>query len=149
MPDPIAHATQGSLILLGPFIAFVRRRIWVGILVLIGGSLGDLPDLLGIYGYMVERDNGALYESAHRGEIAETLQYLPMYWLHIRLDEVTHDRHSYITRDWFWIEIVVWIINLLLIWLYVKIFRKHREVILPRDITDKVLTHSGSGDRRL
>jgi hypothetical protein len=127
MPDPIAHATQGSLILLSPFIAFVRRKVWIVTLVVIGALLGDLPDLLGIFGQYVLRDDGALYMSAHRGAIAETLQFLPMYWLHTRLDFFTHDRNSYITRDWIWVEIVVWATNILIIWLFVRVWRRHRE----------------------
>jgi hypothetical protein len=127
VPDPLAHATQGSLILLAPFIAFIRRRTWILILVLIGGVLGDLPDIIGIYGYMVPHDNGVLYESAHRGEIAEVLQYLPMYWLHTRLDYLTHDRHSYITRNWLWVEAVVWATNILIIWGFVSLWRRRHQ----------------------
>lgn len=145
MPDPIAHATQGSLILLGPFIAFVRRRIWIWIFVFIGAFLGDLPDLLGVYGQVVAHDQGALRLSAHRGAVAEKLEYIPMYWLHLRLDDITHDRHSYITRDWIWVEILVWITNLLIIWMFVKVWRKHQEMTLPRDIGERTWAPGAKG----
>jgi hypothetical protein len=132
MPDTIAHATQGGLILLGPFIAFIRRRIWIWILVILGGLFGALPDLLGAYGFLVKHDHGALYFSAHHGAIAETLQYVPMYWLHLRLDSITHGRHSMITPEYVWIEVVVWTVNLMLMWWFAKIWRTNQGSILPQ-----------------
>ncbi len=146
MPDPLAHATQGSIILLAPFIAFIRRWIWIGLIVIIGAVLGDLPDLIGIYGYWVTQDGGALRDSAHHGEIAESLQYLPMYWLHIRLDQITHDRHSYITRKWAWVEAGVWGTNIVIIWAFLTVWRRNQGVASNRDITKSTSTSGAQGD---
>src|SRR5512140_3367202 len=46
MSDTLSHATQGGLILLGPFIHRIRRRTWIWVLALVGAFFGALPDLL-------------------------------------------------------------------------------------------------------
>ncbi len=126
MSDTISHATQGGLILLGPFIYRIRRRIWLWVLGAIGAFFGALPDLLGAYGYLIRHDHMGLYQSAHTGAIASVLQYVPMYWLHLRVDSVTHGpmHRWWIMGERLWLELLFWTINIAMIWWYSKIWRR-------------------------
>jgi len=128
MSDTISHATQGGLLLLAPFIARIRRRMWIWILALIGGSVGVLPDLIGAYGNFIKHDHWTLYRSAHRGAIAEILQYVPMYWLHLYTDRLTHGpgHRWWILSERLWMEVLFWVLNLAVIGIYVRIRRKMR-----------------------
>src|SRR5512132_1527988 len=123
MSDAISHATQGGLLLLGPFISRIRGRVWLWVLAFIGGMFGALPDLLGAYGNFVEHDHWALYRSAHHGAIAHILQYVPMYWLHLRIDTITHgpQHRWWIMGERMWMEVVLWTINLVVIGWYIRI----------------------------
>ncbi len=126
MSDTISHATQGGLLLLGPFISRIRRRIWLWILPLIGGFFGALPDLIGAYGNFIQHDHWALYHSSHHGAIAGVLQYVPMYWLHLRVDSITHgpSHRWWIMGERLWLEVVFWTINVVCIWWYVRVWKK-------------------------
>ena len=130
MSDTISHATQGGLLLLGPFIAWVRRATWVWILASIGGIFGALPDLIGVYGYLINNDHWALYRSSHHGAIANVLQYVPMYWLHLRVDSITHgpDTRWWMLGERLWLEILFWVVNISCIWWYVRIWKRRRWV---------------------
>jgi hypothetical protein len=126
MPDPLCHAAQGSIMMVGPFITRIRRKSTLFFLAFAGAILGDLPDLIGAYGILFRHDNGDLYRAAHLGEIKEVLQYIPMYWLHLFLDSFTHtmeDRMS-LWNEWVGFEAVAWTINLALIALLIWIWRK-------------------------
>jgi len=130
MSDTVSHGVQGALLLLGPFISRIRRRAWLWALGLTGGIFGALPDLLGAYGYFVEHDRWALYRRSHYGDIANILQYVPMYWLHLRIDSFTHgpDHRWWIMGERLWLELLFWTVNGLVLSWYIRIWRKHRTV---------------------
>ena len=127
MSDPLSHATQGALMLLAPFISKLRKKIWLWLLVPLGGTIGALPDLLGLYGFAFRHDHGDLYWSAHHGAVKDVLQYLPMYALHLAVDSLTHDPD----RDWYgwklriWLQIIFWMVNGILIVWFVKIWKSN------------------------
>lgn len=128
MADPLSHATQGSLMLLAPFIARLRSRVRVWALILVGGVLGALPDIISVYGFVILRDRGRLYGSAHYGEIKEILQYIPMYALHLAIDSQTHDP----SKEWYgwnvriWLQVLLWIVNgAVIVWFY-RIWKRNR-----------------------
>ncbi len=116
--------------LLAPFIRRVRSKTILALLVLVGGILGDLPDLIGVYGTVVRHDGSRLYHSAHAGAIKDILQYIPMYWLHLRLDSYT--QHIYtrwgLWNDYIRFEIIAWTINIVLIVWFAKIYRRQRDL---------------------
>ncbi len=124
MSDPLSHATQGALMLLAPVISKLRNKIWLWLLVVLGGAMGALPDLLGLYGFAIRHDHGDLYWNAHHGLVKDALQYLPMYALHLAVDSLTHDPD----RDWYgwklriWLQIIFWLLNGLLIAWFVRIW---------------------------
>ncbi len=126
MSDTISHATQGGLLLIGPFIHRIRRKAWLWVLAFIGGFLGALPDLIGAYGNFIRHDHWTLYLSSHQGRIASVLQYVPMYWLHLRIDSVTHgpNHRWWIMGERLWLEIVFWTVNFVVIGWYMRIWRK-------------------------
>jgi hypothetical protein len=126
MSDTFSHATQGGLLLLGPFLHRIRRKAWLFLLALVGGLFGALPDLIGAYGNFIEHDHWALYGSSHHGAIAQVLQYVPMYWLHLRIDSITHgpQHRWWILGERLWLEVVFWTLNLVVIWWYVHIWRR-------------------------
>jgi hypothetical protein len=127
--DTLSHATQGSLLLLSPFIARIRERSWLWVLVAAGAFFGALPDLIGAYGNLIEHDHWALYRSAHQGEIKEILQYIPMYWIHLRIDALLHGQGHrwWVWSERFWAEIALWLLNILLIFWFARIFRNNRK----------------------
>ncbi len=125
MADTVCHATQGGLLLLAPFLGLLKKKLWLWILVGVGAFFGALPDALGVWGTFIQHDHWRLYGSAHSGAIAHVLQYVPMYGLHLAVDSVTHDPGK---RWWFWnerlwMDLLLWMVNLLLIFLYVKVWR--------------------------
>ncbi len=133
MADTISHATQGGLLLLAPFIHRIRKRTWLWLLAFTGAFFGALPDLLGAYGNFVLHDHWSLYASAHHGPIREILQYVPMYWLHLEVDSVMHGEHH---RWWkmderLWLEFVFWVINLMVITWYWRIWKRNRRDRYP------------------
>ncbi len=112
--------------LVGPFLTTVRRKSTVAMLAAGGALLGDLPDLIGVYGVLLEHDNGRLYQVAHTGFIAGVLQYIPMYWLHVVLDSFTHsmeDRWS-LWNEWVGFEAAAWAINIILMAWFVHLWRR-------------------------
>jgi hypothetical protein len=115
--------------MLAPFISRVRRRFTLILLIVTGGILGMLPDLLGLFGYLVDR-SGEMYGSAHAGPLKEMLQYIPMYALHLAVDSLTHDPH----RQWYgwnmrvWLQILFWMINIAGIIWFGRIWKKNREI---------------------
>ena len=131
MADPLSHATQGALMMLGPFIAWIRSRVLIWCLVITGGLLGVLPDLLGMYGYVVRHDDGILYHSAHHGPVKDALKYIPMYALHLAVDSLTHDPD----RQWYgwnvrvWLQLVLWFVNGVVIIWFVRIWRKNAAIV--------------------
>ena len=135
-----------------PSIRFLKRRSTVLILGFIGGVLGDLPDLIGVWGSLVRHDRGALYFSAHTGSIKHALQWMPMYWLHLYLDSFTHkmeDRWS-LWNEWVGFEVVAWIINIVLIavliylWRRFRVYRQARDTVGLSGINDSSRAASGS-----
>ncbi|MGA9121399.1 MAG: hypothetical protein WB699_18675 [Bacteroidota bacterium] len=130
MADTLSHATQGGLLLLGPFIAHIRKRTVLWILAFTGGFFGALPDLIGAWGNYVEHDHWALYRSAHFGAIREILQYVPMYWLHLYVDSLMHGegRRWWKGNERLWLEIAFWFLNFALIWWYVRIWEKNHPI---------------------
>ena len=127
MADPLSHATQGALILLAPFIARLRKKIVLLLLAVLGGILGVLPDLIGLYGFVLRHDHGVLYGSAHYGAVKDVLQYIPMYALHLGVDSLTHDPD----RQWYgwniriWLQILLWLANVAVIWWFARIWKRN------------------------
>ena len=76
MADTICHATQGGLVLLSPFIARIRKKVWLWALFLTGAFFGALPDLFGAYGNIVRGDRWRLYVSAHSGRIGAVVDVI-------------------------------------------------------------------------
>lgn len=113
--------------MLAPFIARIRRRVTLVLLVAAGGALGVLPDLIGVYGF-VFHPGGEHYASAHEGVLKESLQYIPMYAMHLAVDSLTHDPD----RQWYgwnvrvWLQVVLWAVNIALIVWFARIWRKNR-----------------------
>jgi len=128
MADPVCHATQGALMMVAPFISRIRKRIVLWSLVCVGAVLGDLPDLLGGYGFFIRHDHGVLYESAHLGPISKVLVFIPMYGLHLSLDLIMHEyeRQSGLYREWLWLEVLMWIVNIVLIYAFVRLWKKNK-----------------------
>ena len=92
----------------------------VSILIILGVFFGALPDLIGAYGNLVEHDHWALYRRSHFGDIEETLQYVPMYWLHLQLDRLMHgpSHRWWKVDERLWLEFILWVINVVVIvWL--------------------------------
>ena len=105
---------------------WIRKRAWLWIIVALGVVFGALPDLIGAYGNIIEHDHWTLCRSAHFGEIKEVLQYVPMYRLHLYLDSIMHGPGQ---RWWkwderLWLEIVLWIVNVIVIWWLIRSWRK-------------------------
>ena len=92
-----------------------NRLLWI--FVMLGAIAGALPDLIGAFGILVLKDHWVLYSSAHESAIAHVLQYVPMYGLHLFIDSITHGRGHrwWILNEGFWLEVVFWVVNALLI----------------------------------
>jgi hypothetical protein len=127
MADTVCHATQGGLLLLSPFIAWIRRKAWIRVLVLTGALFGALPDIIGAYGLFVHHDHWKLYNSAHSGQIEEILGYVPMYRLHLFVDSFTHGsgKRWWVWNEMLWVETALWGINLAVIAWFVRIWRRN------------------------
>ena len=113
--------------LLAPFIARLRRKLWIWILFLTGAFFGALPDLFGAYGNIIEHDRWKLYVAAHSGSIGEILRYVPMYWLHLYVDSFTHatGKRWWVWNELLWVEAALWVVNLAVISWFVRIWRKN------------------------
>jgi hypothetical protein len=113
--------------LLAPFIARLRKKVVVLSLAAVGGVLGVLPDLIGLYGFAVRHDHGILYKSAHHGAVKDVLQYIPMYALHLGVDSFTHDPDI----QWYgwnvriWLQILLWFANVAVLWWFVRIWKRN------------------------
>ena len=113
--------------MLAPFIAWVRKKYILIALAVVGGVLGVLPDLLGLYGMIVRR-SGQIYDSAHIGMLRDHLHYIPMYALHLGVDSLTHDPD----RQWYgwnvrvWLQIVLWIVNIVIIVWFYRIWKRNQ-----------------------
>ena len=127
MADTVCHATQGGLMLLAPFIARIRRKIWIWALALVGAFFGALPDLFGAYGNLVRQDRWRLYNAAHTGPIHDILRYVPMYWLHLYVDSFTHGpgKRWWMGDERLWLEITLWLVNIAVIAWFVRIWRRN------------------------
>ena len=128
MADPISHTTQGALMMVAPFIFRIKSKVKLWSLITIGALLGGAPDLIGWYGYRIEHDKWQLYENAHTGPISDILWYIPMSALHLYLDKVTHglgDRWDLWSKRTM-LEAALWVVNISIIILFVKIWKKNR-----------------------
>lgn len=120
--------------MLAPFIARIRKRIVLIALAAVGGVLGVLPDLLGLYGMIVQRSS-ALYDSAHHGPLRDHLILIPMYALHLGVDSLTHDPD----RQWYgwnvriWLQVLLWIVNITLIVWFARIWQRVHRVERRKD----------------
>ncbi len=125
MADTVCHATQGGLLLLAPFLVFLRKKVWLWTLAGLGAFFGALPDLIGAWGNFILHDHWRLYGSAHYGAIAQVLRYVPMYGLHLSVDAATHGpgKHWWFWSERLWMDVLLWGLNFLLIFLYVKVWR--------------------------
>ncbi len=131
MADIVCHGTEGGLMILVLLRSWIRRRVWLWLLVGLGGFLGMVPDLIGAYGNIVYHDHWTLYRSAHFGPIKQALQYLPMYWLHLYLDSLMHGPGH---RWWrigerLWLEGFLWVVNVVVIVWLVKTWKRNEEEI--------------------
>ena len=116
--------------MLAPFIAWVRKKYVLLAIAFVGGVLGVLPDLLGVFGMIFKR-YGGLYDSAHIGPLRDQLVYIPMYALHLGVDSLTHDPD----RQWYgwnvrvWLQILMWIVNIaIIVWFY-RIWKKNQSEV--------------------
>ncbi len=113
--------------MLAPFIARIRRKLVLVSLAVVGGILGVLPDLIGLFGMIFPRF-GEAYDSAHSGALRDYLQYIPMYALHLGVDSLTHDPD----RQWYgwnvrvWLQALMWIMNIVVIIWFVRIWKRNR-----------------------
>ena len=113
--------------MLAPFIGWVRKKYVLLAIAFVGGVLGVLPDLLGVFGMIFNR-YGGLYDSAHIGALRDQLVYIPMYALHLGVDSLTHDPD----RQWYgwnvrvWLQIVLWIVNIAVIVWFVRIWKRNQ-----------------------
>ena len=126
MADTFCHGTQGGMFVLAPLLSRIQDRTWLWILVFLGVVVGALPDLFGAYGLFILNDHWALYVNAHSGAIAGVLKYIPMYWLHLLVDSITHgEGHRWwVWNERLWLEILLWAVNGLVIWWLVKRWRE-------------------------
>lgn len=118
--DTICHGVQGGLLVAVLIQKWMRRKAALWILVIAGVLFGTLPDIIGAYGNLIEHDHWALYRRAHFGDIKDLLQYIPMYWMHLQFDGIMHGpgHRWWKVDERLWLEIVLWLINLLVIaWL--------------------------------
>ncbi len=88
-----------------------------------------LPDLIGLYGFIVLRDHGQLYNSAHYGPIRASLKLIPMTWLHYFFDSYMHDPERtwndiYLRNS---LELLLWMVNIGVIALFVWIYRRNNQ----------------------
>jgi hypothetical protein len=127
MADTICHATQGGLLLLAPFIARIRKKVWVWLLFLTGAFFGALPDLFGAFGNLVHHDRWKLYTAAHSGRWEEIFRYVPMYWLHLFIDSITHGpgKRWWVWHERLWIEAALWGVNFAVIAWFVRLWRRN------------------------
>ncbi len=130
MADTLCHATEGGLMLLAPFIARIRKKIWIQVLFLTGAFFGALPDLFGAYGNIVDHDRWKLYVEAHTGPIGAVLRYVPMYWLHLYVDSYTHakGRRWWVWNELLWLEVALWVVNIVVIAWFLRIWRRNLAV---------------------
>jgi hypothetical protein len=128
MADTISHSTEGCLLALAPIIAWVRSKPLLWIVGAAGAVFGALPDILGAYGNYVDHDNWTMYRSAHFGELHDVLKYIPPYWLHLRIDRITHGLHHrwWVADERLWVEIALWLVNLAVILFFVWLRRRNR-----------------------
>ena len=100
-----------------PLVGKLRKRTLLLVLVGVGAFFGALPDLLGAFGVFILKDRWVLYNSAHGGAISEVLRYVPMYGLHLLIDNLTHEKgfRWWVFDEGFWIEVSFWVVNALLI----------------------------------
>lgn len=113
--------------MLAPFIARLRKKSWLWTLGLTGAVFGALPDLVGAYGILFRDDRWSLYNVAHFGKLRAILKYVPMYWLHLKVDSYTHGtgRRWWVWDERLWVEVTLWVVNLSVIALYVWIWRRN------------------------
>ncbi len=107
-------------------LSHLKRRKWLWSVVVIGVLFGALPDLIGAHGNYVAQDRWEQYTRAHRGDVANILQYVPMYGLHLYLDEVTHGIgiRWWVLHERLWLEILLWILNVAAIAWLIKRWRQ-------------------------
>lgn len=132
--DTVNHALTGFLTtaipttLLGISFPII---ISIGI---IGAILGAFPDIIGEYYAHCKKDGYAMYASFHTGEISKKIKKYFIYptMLHIWLDKKCHgvgERwyagiwYEYFMpwrwREWMWLEMLMWLINLILLYLFI------------------------------
>jgi hypothetical protein len=128
MADPLCHVAQGGLMLVLPFISRIRRTMWIWVLGIVGGVLGALPDLIGAFGMFILKDGSRLYNSAHAGTIKNLILFIPMCWVHLKIDPHMHDPslrwHGLSIRVT--LEIALWLANFLMIYLSMWMWRWSR-----------------------
>ena len=112
--------------LIAPFIRKIRTKRALIVLGSIGAVLGDLPDLIGEYGYLFQHGNGHLRFDSHYGVIRDYLIYIPMCALHYWLDSYTTKMLTRWTvwNQWVEFEVMLWTINLIFIAVLIMIWRR-------------------------
>ncbi len=52
-----------------------------------------------------------------------------MYGLHLSLDLIMHEyeRESGLYKEWLWLEVLMWIVNIVLIYAFVRVWKKNRQ----------------------
>jgi hypothetical protein len=128
MADTICHGVQGGLMVAAPLVSRVKNKVMLGSLIGAGFLMGALPDLIGAEGNLLEHDHWAAYRTAHFGSVAHWLQYVPMYWLHLQIDALTHGKGHrwWVWNERLWLELLLWCINLLLILWLVRLWERSR-----------------------
>ncbi len=112
--------------LIAPFIRKIRSKRILVLLGSIGAVLGDLPDLIGEYGYLFHHGSGHLRFESHYGVIRDYLIYIPMCALHYWLDSYTSKMLTRWTvwNQWVEFELMLWTINLICIVVLIMIWRR-------------------------
>jgi hypothetical protein len=124
--DTGCHIVQGYLVIAVP-VSIISPKAGI-ILGIISGLAAAVPDVAGeIYAHYLEKDGykyrmyGLLHE---RGNLfSRMMSYIPGYYLHIMQDRFLHKpgKRWWIWKERMWYEIIAWVLNIILIWIYLKI----------------------------
>lgn len=113
--DILSHITQGFLIGYVP-----TGSIAVGV---VTGVMAGVPDIGGEIMARLGKDGYKWYDSTHKGRINKFMRWFPPWGLHTWLDSFSHGagKRWWVWKERLWLELLIWIINIYLIILILKI----------------------------